>query len=425
MVIYYPLKNGIKAQNQKRKRNFPRTRPKLSKKKLNLKYHSASLLELESGSNDPSAYTMTILFLSLIEGSPVFVPLLILKQVGYGLLFGFSMAYFIKTWLKYFDLKKDGLAIVFLFAIALFTYSVTDLFGGNGYLAVYILGISTGNREFKGKKDVVFFFDGFTELMSIFLFFLLGLLATPAKILIQLPKAFLIVLFMTFIARPISVFLLMAPFKLKKNQLLVLAWAGLRGAAAIAFAIMAMNTGYGFSLDIYHLVFGVCSLSLLLQGSLMPSLTRKLAMIDDQDSVLRTFNYYVDKGDISFIKTTIKENSPFVGKKLAETSIRGDFILAKILRNGKAIVPRGDVVPQAGDQVVLIGEEYFDPNAHDLLEFTITKDHPWEGKMLQDLQLPSDHLVLSVHRKGEFLKAEGKAKLQAGDRVILFQGEGE
>lgn len=216
LVIYYPLKNGIKAQNQKRKRNFPRTRPKLSKKKLNLKYHSASLLELESGSNDPSAYTMTILFLSLIEGSPVFVPLLILKQVGYGLLFGFSMAYFIKTWLKYFDLKKDGLAIVFLFAIALFTYSVTDLFGGNGYLAVYILGISTGNREFKGKKDVVFFFDGFTELMSIFLFFLLGLLATPAKILIQLPKAFLIVLFMTFIARPISVFLLMAPFKLKK-----------------------------------------------------------------------------------------------------------------------------------------------------------------------------------------------------------------
>lgn len=186
-----------------------------------------------------------------------------------------------------------------------------------------------------------------------------------------------------------------------------------------------MNTGYGFSLDIYHLVFGICSLSLLLQGSLMPSLTRKLAMIDDQDSVLRTFNYYVDKGDISFIKTTIKEDSPFVGKKLAETSIQGDFILAKIIRGGKAIVPRGEVVPLPGDQIVLIGEEYFDPNAHDLLEFTITKQHPWEGKRLQDLQLPPDQLVLSVHRNGEFLKAEGKAKLQAGDRVILFQGEGE
>lgn len=184
---------------------------------------------------------MTILFLSLIEGSPVFVPLLILKQVGYGLLFGFSMAYFIKTWLKYFDLKKDSLAIVFLFAIA--------------------------------------------------------------------------------------------------------------------FAIMAMNTGYGFSLDIYHLVFGICSLSLLLQGSLMPTLTRKLAMIDDQDSVLRTFNYYVDKGDISFIKTTIKEDSPFVGKKLAETSIQGDFILAKIIRGGKAIVPRGEVVPLPGDRVILFQGE--------------------------------------------------------------------
>lgn len=397
----------------------------LTSKNLNLKYNSASLLELESGSNDPSAYTMTILFLSFLRGAKIAVPLLLLKQIGFGLGVGFLIAYLVKKFLQVRDLKKDGLAIVFMLAMALLTYSLTDLLGGNGYLAVYLFGISIGNQEFKGKKDIVFFFDGFTELMSIGLFFLLGLLATPSKILVHLPTAFLIVLFMTLIARPITVFFLMAPFKLKKNQLLVLSWAGLRGAAAIAFAIMAINTGTSFRLDIYHLVFGICSLSLLLQGSLMAPLTKKLAMIDDHDSVLRTFNYYVDKGDISFIKTTIKEDSPFVGRKLSDTGIQRDFILAKILRKGKAIVPRGDVVPQAGDQMVLIGEEYFDPHAHDLLEFTITKDHPWEGKMLQDLQLPSDQLVLCVHRKGEFLKAEGKTKIQAGDRIILFQGEGE
>lgn len=395
----------------------------LTSKKLNLKYNSASLLELESGSNDPSAYTMTFVFLSIIAGSQISISLLIIKQIGFGLGFGFLIAYLVGELLKVHDLKKDGLGIVFMFAMALLTFSATDFLGGNGYLAVYIFGIYIGNKAFKGKKDVVYFFDGFTELMSIGLFFLLGLLATPSKILTNLPIAFIIMLFMTFVARPVSVYGLMAPFKLKKNQLVVLSWAGLRGAAAIAFAIMATNSGNEFSIDIYHIVFGICLLSSLFQGSLMPLLTKKLQMIDDKDSVLRTFNYYVDKEDISFIKSTIDSDSFFVGKRLSEIGFQGDFVIAKIIRDGKSIVPRGEVLINAGDQVVLIGEEYFDPNSQDLLEFTVNKDNPWVNKKLSELHLPKNELVLSINREGDFVKAEGKAEILNGDRIILFKGE--
>lgn len=395
----------------------------LASKNLNLKYNSASLLELESGSNDPAAYTMTVLFLSLIEGSDLSVPLLILKQVGFGLIFGFLSAFLVTKFLEVRNLKKDGLAIVFMFAMAFLTYSSTDILGGNGYLAAYIFGIIVGNQEFKGKKDIVFFFDGFTELMSIGLFFLLGLLATPSKILANLPTAFLIMVFMTFIARPVTVHLLMAPFKLERNQLTILSWAGLRGAAAIVFAIMAINSGNRFHIDIFHIVFGICLLSSFLQGSLMPLLTSKLEMIDDHDSVLRTFNYYVDKGDISFIQATIQEDSPYAGKKIKDTSLQGDFVIAKIIRNGRAIVPRGEVVIEAGDQIVVIGEEYFDPSAQDLLEFTIIPSHHWEGKKLEDLQLPQNQLILSINRDGQFIKPEGKTVLQSGDRVVVFEGQ--
>lgn len=102
----------------------------LVSKKLNLKYNTASLLELESGSNDPVAYTMTMIFLSLISGTKIFIPLMIFKQLVFGALFGFVIAYFVSKLIDYIDLKKDGLAIVFMFAMALFTYSLTNIAGG-------------------------------------------------------------------------------------------------------------------------------------------------------------------------------------------------------------------------------------------------------------------------------------------------------
>ncbi len=394
----------------------------LKSKNLNLKYGTASLLELESGSNDPSAFTMTLLFLSLYLGTEISVVSLIAKQVGLGLAIGFSMSFVVSKLLEYLDIQSDGLVTVFMFAMAIFTYASTTSLGGNGYLAVYLFGIIIGNKVFKGKRDIVYFFDGFTELMNIALFFLLGLLATPARILSNIWISLAFMLFISLIARPASVFALMAPFKLKKNQLYIISWAGLKGAAAIAFAIMVVNTASGFSLDIFHIVFGICLLSSLFQGSLMPYITKKLDMMDPNDSVLRTFNYYVDKGDLTFMKTKLDGSSKMVGKRLMDLNVRGEFVVAKIIRDDKSLVPTGDVVLKDGDVLVVMGEEYFDPYAQDLMEFTITDFHPWANKKLKDLHLPKNELVLSVNREGNLLIAEGRTEILVGDRIILFRG---
>ena len=397
----------------------------LRSKNLNLKYNSASLLELESGSNDPTAYTTTMVFLSVIMGSSLSVPWLVISQVALGLLVGFGFAFLFGKYLSRVETREDGLSAVMMAAAMLITYAATSLLGGNGYLALYILGIRLGNMEFRGKRDIVFFFDGFTEIMQIALFFVLGLLSNIQAFIRAFPIALAIMLFMTILARPLSVWGLMLPFKLKRNQLHMISLAGIRGAAAIAFAILVIHSGSQFSMDIYHIVFGICVLSSLIQGSLMPPAARKLQMLDPNDTVLQTFNYYQDKAEIGFLETSIHPNSYLVGRQVKELRLTFDFIVAKIERAGQTIVPRGEVVLEAGDLIVLAGEKHFDRSGHDLTEFTISRDHAWVGRWVKDLSLPSDRLIVMVQRgSGEIIVPLGDTQIQENDKVITLQVEG-
>lgn len=396
----------------------------LRSKNLNLKYNTASLLELESGSNDPTAYTMTMVFLSVIIGSDLSVPLLILSQVALGLAVGFVFAFLFSWYLQKQSTQEDGLSAVLMAAAMLITFAAASLIGGNGYLALYILGIYLGNKQFRGKRDIIFFFDGFTEIMQIALFFVLGLLSNIQDFIAAFPVALFIMLFITLLARPLSVWGLMFPFKLKHKQLGMISLAGIRGAAAIAFAILAVNSGAQFSVDIYHIVFGICVLSSLVQGSLMPTAAKALKMLDPNDTVLQTFNYYQDKAEIGFLETRIHGNSYLVGRQVKDLRLTFDFIVAKIEREGRTVAPRGHITLQEGDLVVLGGEKHFDHTGHDLTEFTIPKGHHWDGKAVKDLDMASDSLVVMVQRNGdEVIVPLGDTQLHAGDKVILLQVE--
>ncbi|NLD34045.1 MAG: potassium/proton antiporter [Clostridiales bacterium] len=396
----------------------------LRSKSLNLKYNSASLLELESGSNDPTAYTMTMVFLSVMMGSSLSVPVLIVSQVALGLLVGFALAFVMGKYLRRMSTQEDGLSAVLMAAAMLITYAAASLIGGNGYLALYILGIRLGNIQFRGKRDIIFFFDGFSEIMQIALFFILGLLSNFQKFIQTFPVALAIMLFMTILARPLSVWGLMLPFKLKRNQLHMISLAGIRGAAAIAFAIMVVNSGLKFSMDIYHIVFGICVLSSLVQGSLMPPAARRLKMLDPNDTVLQTFNYYQDKAEIGFLETRLHPGSTLIGRQVRDLRLTFDFIVAKIERDGKTIVPRGQVVLQENDLIVLGGEKHFDLSGHDLIEFTIPGGHKWAGRSVKELTLPTDCLIVMVQRQGnDIIVPLGDTMLYEQDKVIMLKVE--
>ncbi len=394
----------------------------LRSKNLNLKYNTASLLELESGSNDPTAYTMTMVFLSVIIGTDLSIPILILSQVVIGIVMGFVLAFVIGKLLKNLSLGADGLYAVFMVSSMLVTYAITDIAGGNGYLALYILGIYLGNMEFRGKRDIVFFFDGFTEIMQIGLFFILGLLSNFTKFIEAFPLALVIMLFITIIARPVAVYGLMLPFRLKRNQLKIISLAGIRGAAATAFAIMAVNSDAVISIDIYHIVFGICVLSALIQGSLMPPLSKRWDMLDPSDTVLKTFNYYQSKAEIGFLETRIHPNSSLIGSKVKDLNLSLNFIVAKIKRNGKTIVPRGDTIIEENDIVVIGGERYFDESGQELIEFAIPSGHQWANHYIKDLELPPDRLIIMVQRKdSDIIVPIGDTLLLEDDKVIMIK----
>lgn len=421
-ILKIPLLESMLLASVVASTDFASVSSILVSKNLNFRYNTAPLLELESGSNDPTAYTMTIVFISLIKGIKVSIGALIFKQISLGIFFGFAFGFLVKKLLEKIDFNKDGLFTVFIATTMIMAYSLTNMLSGNGYLAVYIYGIYLGNQEFIGKRDLVFFFDGLGSILQIGLFFLLGILCDIDKLIAAFPIALIIMIFMTIIARPLTVYGLMKPFKLKKNQLAIISISGLRGAAAIAFAILVINSGVNLSIDIFHIVFVICLLSSAIQGTLMPYLSRKLDMLDPKDSVLKSFNYYQDKSDFGFIQTVIKEGSKLDGAKLRDFNLTFNLIVAKIERDGETIIPKGDTIIKGNDILVLGGQSYFDKKGSKLLEFKLTENHPWTNKYIKDIDLDKKFLIVMVKNdKNELKEAIGDTKLRNGDRIVVLE----
>ena len=231
----------------------------LRSQKLNLKYSTAPMLEIESGSNDPCAYMLTIILLTSIGSSLNFfdISYLIFAQFAYGIIIGVILA-FIASWiLKNVQFGENGFDSIFLVAIALAAYALPSLVDGNGYLSTYIAGIILGNQNIPKKKNLVNFFDAFNGMMQMLIFFLLGLLVFPSILPYYFVPALFIAIFLTFIARPITMAILLSPFKAPLNQQLIMSWAGLRGAASIVFAIVAVVSPNYADDSIFSIVFCV------------------------------------------------------------------------------------------------------------------------------------------------------------------------
>ena len=158
----------------------------LRSKKLSLKDHTDSMLELESGSNDPISYMLTILMVSLISGDEISVPVMLTKQILFGIVCGLLIGKVALYIMDNIDFRMKQGRTVFVFAVAIAGYALASLVGGNGYLSVYLCGIFMGNGFIQDKKDMVRFFDIVTEIAQMVIFFLLGLLVTP----VHLPEVF-------------------------------------------------------------------------------------------------------------------------------------------------------------------------------------------------------------------------------------------
>lgn len=393
----------------------------LRSKKLNLKYNTASLLEVESGSNDPASYMLTVTALSLMSGKGgSAVVWMVVSQVVFGLSIGAAVA-FLSIWvLKKVKFSVDGFDTLFVLAAALAAYAAASMLGGNGYLSVYVAGIILGNSSIRNKGPLVHFFDGITGLAQIIIFFLLGLLAFPSQIPAILLPSLAVALCLTFIARPISIYLIMKPMKCPKPQMLLVSWAGLRGAASIVFAIMAVVSEAEMSRDLFHIVFCICLLSVTFQGTLLPLFARKTDMVDEEENVLKTFNDYQDEHQMQLIQTLIPDGHPWAGKSIGELHMVADTLIVMVKRQDDILIPRGETVIEAGDLLVLGGNPYRDSGEIRLEEVPIDDKPKWIGKQVKDLKLPPEKLIVILrHKDGKTSIPNGETLLSSGDTMVI------
>ena len=279
-------------------------------------------------------------------------------------------------------------------------------------------GILLGNGKLANKQALVNFFDGVTGLMQMFLFFLLGLLSFPSQLPAIAPTALAVALFLTFVARPAAVFLLMSPFHSRVRQMLLVSWSGLRGAASIVFSILAITSPAMTNLDLYHIVFFIVLFSILLQGTLIPPLAKKLDMTDRESNVLKTFTDYTDEIPIQFLQCTLSPGHPWAGQPLHALSLPPDCLLVLLLRQGEKIIPRGSTILAPGDTLILSGRAGEAVPGVYLYERTLEAEDPWLGHPLA--ALPTDSLLIILVRRGEeVLIPRGDTVLEAGDTLVI------
>lgn len=333
----------------------------LRSKNIGLKGNLRPLLELESGSNDPMAYFLTIgITALLVHKDTSFASLipLFFQQMIIGAIAGFILGKLMTWILNKINLDYDGLYPVLTLSLILFTYSITTFFDGNGFLAVYLSAIILGNENFVHKKSIMRFYDGQAWLMQIAMFLTLGLLVFPKQVLPFIGTGFVIALFLMFVARPLSVFLCLLPFKVNNRERLLVSWVGLRGAVPIVFATYPLIHGVEKSSMIFNIVFFIVLTSVTLQGTTIPLVAKWLYLFKPVKFKTRyplelelSFNF---KNEL--FELEIKENSNAIGRQIFQLKFPKTALIVLINRNDKYMTPSGTTTVLQGDKLLIMSD---------------------------------------------------------------------
>ena len=334
----------------------------LRSQKMNLKENLRPMLELESGSNDPMAYMLTIALIQVItSGSDLHIGVIgqnLLIQFFFGGVIGFAMGQFAIWLINKIELSNSSLYPILLLSLVFITFTVTDLLKGNGYLAVYITGVVVGNARLAYRKEINTFMNGLTWLFQIVMFLSLGLLVNPHEMLEVAPVALLIGLFMIVVARPISVFACLLPFrKMTNHARWFVAWVGLRGAVPIIFATYPVVAEIPGSNQIFNIVFFITLLSLIFQGMTIASVARVLHLDLPEEKDGNEFGVELpDEIDSQLMDQTLTAEMLENGNRLVDMDIPRGTLVMLVKRGNEFIIPNGQVELQVGDKLLYISE---------------------------------------------------------------------
>ena len=366
------------------------------------------LLEMESGSNDPAAYLLTIILLDIVRAgkAPLFWE--IAFELGFkvlwglsagalaGVLFGVVAQWIYNTSSRKKLLEYEGLYFVVGIAVVLLTFGLTEKYlRANGLMAVYICGITMGNIRFTFKKALTQFNDGVSWLMQVSLFTVLGFLVSPREMIrpMQLTSGLVLGALLLFAARPLAVQLCLLGSRFTARERLFVSWVGLRGAAPIMLATFPLAANVTNARMIFNLIFIIVLMSILLQGSTLMPLARLLGLAyeaDERERAPLELEITDAGGDSEMFEFQVPAGAEFVGRSVAELGLPSGALILLVRRNGGFFPPRGDSKIEAGDGMLIMGKGEVMREVN--IKFFPDADyHP--AKTLEDIR--RDHPLLS------------------------------
>lgn len=346
---------------------------------VKLKHNLRPLLELESGANDPMAYILTITLITIVTSPTTDLDALdifrnILIQLVMGAVIGFIFGKVVIWLLNKGALSNESLYPVMVLTACIFIFSVTYYLQGNPYLAVYMGGLIIGNSRFYRKRQTKAFFDGLTWLSQLVMFLMLGLMANVKDLLDWKVWTFSLIvsLIMTFVARPLSVWLCLLPFKqFKQNDRIFVSWVGLKGAVPIIFAILCEAAEVPQSDLLFNVVFACTLISLLIQGTTLGSVASKLKLVTPQtpEHKLRYFDIDLpDEIQSSSWEKVVDEKLLSKGNKLKDLTIQPHTLVIMVKRDDTFFVPTGETELKLGDQLLVISDNNAQKAVQDMEE---------------------------------------------------------
>jgi cell volume regulation protein A len=335
----------------------------LGAKGLVLKERLKPLLELESGSNDPMAYLLTITFIQLLkigEGSLWAIAGNFVLQLTVGAILGYVFGRIAVKLINKINLDNESLYPVLLLTVLFMIYSITNDLKGNGYLAVYISGLVIGNSKFVHKKTSKKFMDGMTWLFQIVMFLTLGLLVNPSELLPIIKIGLAVSLFMILVARPLAVWICLIPLKRMSNKARnYVSWVGLRGAAPILFATYPWTAHLHNAQLIFNIVFFVTLVSLLLQGTTVPVVAKWLHLIGEKHTQDKLSTFDVDFSDdikSSMSEITLTQAHLVRGNRIMDMPMPEKTLVVMVKRDEHYFVPTGSTELEPGDVLLIISD---------------------------------------------------------------------
>lgn len=324
---------------------------------VHLQERVESVVELESGLNDPVAVMLTFaITASLAEGEPLRAPLLLLyvaEQLAIGAAVGAAVGFCARFLLAHVRLRAGGLYPVLTVGLALVAFGVASLLAGSGFLAVYVAGFLVGSGHPPNRPALLRVHDFVAWSSQIGMFLVLGLLVAPSRLVAVAAEGVALSLLLAFVARPAAVALCLFPFGLRAREVLLVGWVGLRGAVPIILALIPVLARVEGADVIFDVVFFVVAVSVVVQGGTARWATRLLGLGTAEPAVPAALLEIESTRplDVELITFYVSPASAVCGARIADIPFPERSSAMLVVRDEGLLAPKGDTVLREGDHV--------------------------------------------------------------------------